>query len=159
MSELPDSAFYGCKNLTDVELPTAGLETIGINAFCKCSNLQHVVLPEGLTTIKVCAFSEADIREIVFPKTLTELQSFAFQANKNLQTAVFQSKIDAEKFGNQDGKKQLSPGMIFYQCGGSREFPMQICFTGAQADWEELSSAIRIPSTQQVVYDYKLTEG
>ena len=158
ITELQSNTFSDCGNLTEVKLPTAGLETIGINVFLNCKSLQEIVLPEGVKTIKENAFSGADIREIVFPKTLTEIQWFVFQDNKNLAKAVFQAKIEPETFGNNDSKKQINTASIFIRCG-SREVPLQICFTGSKEDWEEeeFGKVIDASYRQQIVYDYKLT--
>ncbi len=158
ITEIPVNAFYGCSSLSEVTLPEAGLETIEISAFDHCSSLQHITLPEGLKTIKECAFSEADIREIVFPKSLTEIQIYAFQLDKNLSKAVFQSKIESATFGNNKSKTQWNPNLIFKRCG-SRDVPLQICFTGSQEDWSEFESVIDVPSSQKTVYNYELTEG
>ncbi len=159
IAELPSNTFSYCSNLTEVKLPSAGLETIGINVFLDCTSLQEIVLPEGVKTIKECAFSGADIREIVFPKTLTEIQIYVFQNNKNLTKAVFQAKIEPATFGNDNAKKQIHADTIFRGCYGSDDVPLQICFTGSKADWEEeeFSKVIYSSNGQQVVYDYKLT--
>ena len=158
ITEIPVNAFYGCKNLSEVTLPEAGLETIEISAFDHCSSLQHITLPEGLKTIKECAFSEADIREIVFPESLSEIQIYAFQNNKNLTKAVFQAKIESDTFGNDKSKKQWHPNTIFKGCG-STGAPLQICFTGSKEEWSEFEGVTDAPNSRQVVYDYELTEG
>ncbi len=158
ITEIPVNAFYGCKNLSEVTLPEAGLETIEISAFDHCSSLQHITLPEGLKTIKECAFSEADIREIVFPKSLSEIQIYVFQLNENLSKAVFQTKIEKDTFGNNKSKTQWNPHLIFARCG-SRENPLQICFTGSKDEWSEFEKVTDLPSSRQVVYDYDLNGG
>ena len=52
-----DAAFCGCSALASVTLPE-GLTTIGDYAFRNCSKLTSVTLPEGLTTIERSALNE-----------------------------------------------------------------------------------------------------
>ncbi len=156
IKEIPEIAFAECSSLSEVTLPEAGLESIEINAFLDCSSLQEIVLPEGITTIKECAFSGADIREIVFPKSLSEIQIYVFQNNKNLSKAVFQTKIESATFGNSKSNTSWSPSTIFRGCG-SRDVPLQLCYTGSKENWSEFESLVYAPNSQKVVYDYELT--
>lgn len=50
-------AFYGCKNLTDVEFATQHLTEIGWGAFMDCSSLHNISFPPYLKKIETVAFA------------------------------------------------------------------------------------------------------
>lgn len=54
-NQLPSSAFSGCKNLTNLILPSS-IISIGRYAFKGCSSLTSLVIPEGITSIDAYAF-------------------------------------------------------------------------------------------------------
>ena len=49
ITDIPDSAFWGCETLVDVTLPQT-LRTIGKGAFGQCVNLTRINIPEGVTS-------------------------------------------------------------------------------------------------------------
>ena len=64
-------------------LPTT-VKVIESLAFWECDQLQKVVLPEGLTTIRNLAFSFSDIRNLQIPASVTEIENGAFMATFGL---------------------------------------------------------------------------
>lgn len=71
-------AFQGCYNLQSIALP-AGLTSIGEYAFANCSDLSGTVtIPEGVTRLEKCAFSQTDIASVKLPSTLTYIGDMAF---------------------------------------------------------------------------------
>ena len=54
ITEIPDDAFYGCKNLKSVKLPST-LKTIGSYAFYNTS-IQNLTIPKSVETIGMSAF-------------------------------------------------------------------------------------------------------
>lgn len=76
-------AFINCSNL-DSLIIEEGVETIGNNAFEYCYDLRYLVLPEGLKTIGSRAFSNmgswwSDAKsKLVLPSTLTSIGEQAF---------------------------------------------------------------------------------
>ena len=53
------AAFCACSNLTSVTIPDS-VTTIGLAAFCACSNLTSVTIPDSVTTIGERAFQYCD---------------------------------------------------------------------------------------------------
>ncbi|MCR5793968.1 MAG: leucine-rich repeat protein, partial [Solobacterium sp.] len=53
--EIPEYAFYGCTNLTEVTIPE-GITLIGWHAFYNCENLGSVTIPASVETIEDNAF-------------------------------------------------------------------------------------------------------
>lgn len=72
-----DRAFYDAK-LRTVTLPNS-LRAIGQSAFAGCKNLTDVALPEGLEVIKDTAFRDCEsLAELALPSTLLEVGARAF---------------------------------------------------------------------------------
>ena len=72
MTAISQKAFYGTA-LEKVVIP-GSIETIGISAFERCSNLTEVVLNDGLKEIGLNSFSSTAITEIYIPKTVTSIK-------------------------------------------------------------------------------------
>ena len=66
-TSIPASVCLGCKELTDVEIPSTVTE-IGDYAFGYCSAMERISLPEGLTKIGQGAFTQTTaLKEITIP--------------------------------------------------------------------------------------------
>lgn len=97
---LPDSAFFGMKNLQRVRIPrkvkTVGrsvfegcerlefvelsraLANISDNMFMGCRQLDRVLVYREVTTIGKCAFMDSGIRHIIMPELLERIGMMAF---------------------------------------------------------------------------------
>ena len=63
---IPESAFYGCICLQEVELPE-GLTKIESQAFCDCKSLKSINLPSTLEEIGGFAFEECvELEDILY---------------------------------------------------------------------------------------------
>lgn len=92
-------AFYGCKNLENINFPVAlkslnsfcfagtnlksvaipaGIKAIPGGCFSDCKNLKSVILNKGLQTIEMEAFASTAIRKIVIPENVTSIDEGAF---------------------------------------------------------------------------------
>ena len=79
IKEIPNMAFYKCKELQTVRYLSPAWTKIGTQAFFGCSSLQNVTLPESLTEIGYQAFRDCDaLRSITFPDNLAKLGEQAF---------------------------------------------------------------------------------
>lgn len=89
-------AFNGCRNLTEVQLPE-NVETVGTGAFGGCTSLKELTFSkndsEGLTTIKTAAFAGSALEHISLPDTLTTLEPYAFSNAAQLQSIVLPQNI------------------------------------------------------------------
>lgn len=72
INKIKQYAFCNCTELTRVELPNTITE-IGNNAFQACTRLEELNLPDGLMSIGTAALSATAIKEIVFPVGITTL--------------------------------------------------------------------------------------
>lgn len=61
LREIPEMAFYSCKNLETVSLPTT-LSVIGNSAFCACESLEYIVIPRSVGRIGSAAFNSSGLK-------------------------------------------------------------------------------------------------
>jgi hypothetical protein len=126
---LPESFFYGCRNLRSVSLPQS-MSVIGAHAFFGCTSLQSVALPRELESIGEYAFSGCDALEhIRIPGGVKTIGTAAFRNCSNLmqvETApdgclrtigshAFQNCIALKSFSLPSGITVL-PTSLFYGC-------------------------------------------
>ena len=79
-----DSAFFGAR-LQTVTLPGT-LKTMGKYVFRK-SNVQELIVEEGVTELGECAFGECSrLTSVTLPSTLQEIPSYAFNYTKSLES-------------------------------------------------------------------------
>lgn len=100
-----DSKFSGCENLLSVVIPDdTQLTIIDDAAFGKCSNLRRVRIGSGVEKIGRTAFSECDLKLIMIPESVVEIDSNAFYNCKNLTDIYYYGNLDqwlAISFGSQ----------------------------------------------------------
>lgn len=113
------SAFYGCGELVDLELPDS-LQYLGVTTFYSCSKLNNITIDKGtagtvnlgahldfrelpnLTSVDTNCFELCTaLRQVTTSSALTTLSSNVFLSCSGIQTATFDSaltKIDASCF-------------------------------------------------------------
>lgn len=102
-----ENAFYWCKSLTSVSLPTSitsigpssfkysfgfssivipsNVEYIGVEAFKYCGSLESVTFNEGLTAINYGAFNECEsLNNVVIPDSVTNIAQYAFNYTRSM---------------------------------------------------------------------------
>lgn len=79
ITDIPDSAFWGCKNLVNITLPQT-VRTIGKGAFAQCVNLTQINIPEGVTSIGDYAFLMCgSLTQLTIPDSVTFIEGNPFQ--------------------------------------------------------------------------------
>ncbi len=84
------SAFYGCSNLTNINMSTYGdLTEIGDYLFYKCGSLLHVDIPVSVERIGYKAFYMSGVMTIDIPKWVTVIDASAFSGCSQLLKVNF----------------------------------------------------------------------
>ena len=73
-----NSAFYGCRNLTEVKIPD-GVTGIGEYAFSGCTGLESVTLPGSLTSVEQGAFDDTSVREVYYDGTRADRDKISIE--------------------------------------------------------------------------------
>lgn len=101
LETIEDYAFYGCKELTEITLPST-LRTLGEQVFDSCFELKSITLPEGIKTIPTCTFLNCKaLAEVSLPSTLESIGNLAFY-NMGLSIVKYN--------GTKDGWKNIQKG-------------------------------------------------
>lgn len=102
-----DNAFYGCTQLTEIRFPES-LKTVGSYAFYNCKNLQNVYIPtlemwydtefNGYTASPLYYASNLYannvlITDIKIPETITEIKPYLFYGYKGLLSVTIPDKV------------------------------------------------------------------
>ncbi|MBR2589581.1 MAG: leucine-rich repeat protein, partial [Clostridia bacterium] len=99
VTEIGSYAFFGCGNLTEVDIqnPSVSLPSNTAAQFSNCNNLTTVTIPEGVTIITQSMFrSCTSLTTIKLPSTITTIRELAFYSS-GLQSI---SIPEGASFGN-----------------------------------------------------------
>lgn len=87
-------AFAGCKDIEHITLPQ-GLTSIGERTFMNCSRLKTIVIQKGVQDIGRCAFMQCQCLEyIIIPEGVKSIREFCFNYCQNLRYIVLPSTIE-----------------------------------------------------------------
>ncbi|MBO5342639.1 MAG: leucine-rich repeat protein [Lachnospiraceae bacterium] len=93
VTALAESVFYGCSEITSVQLP-ATITEIPDFAFYRCSNLKEINIPDGVTLIGQHAFEECTSLEYIeLPYSVETVDNFAFNKCTSLTTVKMSPNI------------------------------------------------------------------
>ncbi|MEH2793657.1 leucine-rich repeat protein [Segatella copri] len=133
-----DSAFLGCRSLSEIVIPSS-VTSIGDSAFDTCCSLSEIVIPSSVTSIGDGAFSScSSLSEIVIPSSVTSIGDFAFYCCDSLSEIVIPSSVTS--IGDS----------AFYRCDSLSEIviPSSVTSIGDSAfSWCSSLSEIVIPSS------------
>ena len=91
---VPELAFYNCSSMRSMDL--GNVTVIGDMAFCRCTGLTELALPEGLTSIGYSAFCVTNIETLEIPSSVTLIEDEAFSYCEKLKevTIAESSKLE-----------------------------------------------------------------
>ena len=88
-----DNAFCDCSGLTSVMIPES-VTTIGDDAFYGCYGLISITIPESVTTIGSSAFSScSSLTSVTIPKGVTTIGSSAFSSCSSLTSVTIPESV------------------------------------------------------------------
>ena len=87
LDTIGEDAFYRCSALTNISLPDI-VETIGSQAFRQCASLVDFMAPYSLTTLEYGVFMDCTaLKTVALPYGLTTIKDKAFNGCTSLETA------------------------------------------------------------------------
>ena len=88
VTSIGDSAFYGCRSLSEIVIPSS-VTSIGKGAFSYCLSLSEIFIPSSVTSIGDSAFSYCDsLSEIVIPSSVISIGKGVFSYCGSLSEIV-----------------------------------------------------------------------
>ena len=73
VTSIGEMAFFNCYNFDKIDI-AGTVKKIGANAFTYTPKLKSVVLPNGVTTIEMLAFSEGSLTSVTLPSSVTKIE-------------------------------------------------------------------------------------
>lgn len=145
-TSIPSGAFYYCKSLTSINLPS-GITSIGNSAFM-ASGITSLVIPSGVTSIGAQAFSGCEsLSSITIPSGVERIEDYLFNYSY-LLSIYLPSTINY--IGNYAFK-----GVGEY--GGDRH--CDIYYNGSMAQWGNIEKANRWNSISPSSITVHCTDG
>ena len=93
VTSIGDYAFFGCSGLTELTLPN-GVMSIGGNAFEGCSGLTELTLPNSVTSIADDAFHGCrGLTELTLPNSVTSIGDGAFRGCRGLTKLTLPNSV------------------------------------------------------------------
>ena len=93
VTSIGEGAFCLCSSLTSVTIPD-GVTTIGEGAFCLCRSLTSVTIPDGVTTIGDSTFAACDsLTSITIPDSVTTIGEWAFCSCSSLSSITIPDSV------------------------------------------------------------------
>ena len=95
VTKIEDQAFCDCTDLMSITIPE-GVTTIGDAAFINCRNLTSVTIPESVTTIGEYAFNTCrGLTSVTIPEGVTKIGDLMFYGCSNLTSITIPSKVNS----------------------------------------------------------------
>lgn len=92
---IPDQAFFGCKNLNEVSMAYT-VQEIGELAFARCVALDEITIPRRIKVIEGNTFSGCtNLDNIIIPDNVKEIKGFAFYGCTKLKYIQMSKNIES----------------------------------------------------------------
>ena len=135
-----DSAFYDCKSLTSITIPS-GVTSIGNHAFEDCTSLTSIEIPDSVTSIGDFAFYDCtNLTSVVIGDSVTSIGIYAFGYCRSLESIEIPDSV-------------TSIGDCAFQ--GCTDLKT-VYYAGSEEEWAEISIGIynAILNDVSIIYNY-----
>ena len=90
ITEIPDTLFYNCKSLEEIDVDYSKITYIGNQAFSGCISLKEFKFDDSkITKIGYSAFEDCtSLKKAIFPSTLKKIGKAAFRNCENLEEII-----------------------------------------------------------------------
>lgn len=78
VTSIGELAFCDCSSLTSITIPNS-ITSIGFRAFRHCSGLSSITIPESVTEIGNNIFEKSGLVSVIIPNTVTRIGDYAFR--------------------------------------------------------------------------------
>lgn len=143
VTSIGDYAFCYCTNLTSITIPNS-VTSIGECAFYQCQNLSSVTTPTNLKSIKHNAFYNCkELASIDLPNSITKIDDGAFEGCSSLDNITMPNKLTEIE------------DMVFSGCGlTSITIPNSVRKIGGSAFYGCKMESIIIPNSVYYIDEY-----
>ena len=141
VTSIGDFAFCYCTGLTSVDIPD-GVTSIGYRAFSNCHSLTSVTIPDSVTSIGDSAFSFCiDLTSVTIPGSVTTIGEYAFSYCAGLTSVAF-TGTTPPTFGSD----------VFFDCSSLQAVQLSEDLTEEQrAEWKNALNGV-MPAGYQIEY-------
>ena len=100
VKSVSEEMFSWCRELNTVIIE--GAEIIGSSAFAGCDKLKNINLPDTLTTIEDCAFSDTAIEYMIVPQSVQNIGGYNFPDHSHIAILSDETGFDLGDSGYSD---------------------------------------------------------
>lgn len=105
---IDDSAFAGCKNLTNVTLGE-NLSEIGSYAFTNCHSLESIIIPNSVKTIETSAFAMCkNLKTLTIGNHVETIEINAFRGCNKLTSVIIPNSVISIESSSFSGCEELT---------------------------------------------------
>lgn len=112
VTEIGDSAFSDCYELTSITIPNSVTE-IGDSAFSACCNLKSIVIPDSVKSINYGVFSYcSSLTNVTIPNSVITIGDYAFSYCNNLESITIPTSVTTIGYDAFSNCERLNSVMI-----------------------------------------------